>query len=120
MERALASARAGRAAGDPYFVPHSVAFHLALAEASRNQVLLSTVSSFRTLFHEALAALLPADDMADRAIADHRRILDAIKGRDGTRAQRLMHKHLAYFAERVGKAQAPRGTHARWPAKTGR
>src|SRR5207244_4416370 len=105
-------------AGDPYFVPHSVAFHLALAEASRNQVLLFTVDSFRTLFHEALATLLPADDMAERAIADHQRILDAIRARDGTRAQHLMHEHLAYFAERVGKAQASRGT--RWPARTGR
>lgn len=113
MEQAVASARAGRTAGDPYFMPHSVAFHLALAEASKNQVLLSTVSSFRTLFHEALAALLPADDMAGRAIADHQRILEAIKARDGTRAQQLMHEHLAYFAKRVGKAKAPGGTHAR-------
>jgi DNA-binding FadR family transcriptional regulator len=120
MEQAVAAARAGRTAGDPYFVPHSVAFHLALAEASRNRVLLSTVTSFRTLFHEALATLLPADDMAERAIADHQRILDAIRARDGTRAQRLMHEHLAYFAKRVGNARAPRGTHARWPAKTSR
>ena len=113
MERAIASARAGRAAGDSFFVPHSVAFHLALAQASRNQVLLFTVESFRILFHEALATLLPADDMAERAIADHQRILDAIKARDRTRAERLMHEHLAYFAKRVGKAQAPQGPRVR-------
>ena len=113
MERAIASARAGRAAGDPFFVPHSIAFHLALAQASRNQVLLFTVESFRTLFHEALAKLLPADDMAERAIADHQRILDAIKARDRTRAERLMHEHLAYFAKRVGKARASQGPRVR-------
>jgi len=41
----------------------------ALAEAAKNQVLLSTVNSFRTPFHEALAAL-PAKDMAERAIKE--------------------------------------------------
>ena len=120
MEQAVAGARAGRAAGDPRFMPHSVAFHLALAEAARNQVLLSTVASFRDPFHEALETLLPADDMARRAITDHHRILAAIKARDGGRAQRLMHEHLAYFAKRVGKTQAVRGRNARWPARGSR
>jgi len=120
MERAVANAQDTRAAGDPRFIPHSVAFHLAVAEAAKNQVLLSTVNSFRTPFQEALAALLPADDMAERAIGDHSQILNAIKARDGRRAQNLMHEHLAYFARRVSKAQAFRGTKARWPARTGR
>ncbi len=120
MERAVEGARAGRQAGDPRFMPHSVAFHIALAEAAKNQVLLSTVNSLRTPFHEALATLLPADDMAERAITDHQQILDAIKARNGQRAQRLMHEHLAYFAKRVGKTQALRGTSAKWPARTGR
>jgi GntR family transcriptional repressor for pyruvate dehydrogenase complex len=118
MERAVANAQATRAAGDPRFMPHSVVFHLALAEAAKNQVLLSTVNSFRTPFHEALAALLPADDMAERAIADHLQILNAIRARDGQRAHDVMHEHLAYFARRVSKTQALRGTRARWPAGT--
>ncbi len=120
MTQAVANARAGREAGDPRFMPHSIAFHIALAEAARNQVLLSTVNSFRTPFHEALATLLPADDMAERAIVDHQQILDAIKARDGQRAQHLMHAHLAYFAKRVGKTLALQGTKARWPARAGR
>ncbi len=109
MEEAVAAARAARAAGDPYFIPTSVAFHIALAEGAKNQVLLSTVESFRTLFHEALAALLPADDMARRAIADHQQILEAVKARDAERARRLMHEHLSYFAARVGTAGPPGG-----------
>ena len=51
--------------------------------------------------------------MAERAIADHQRILEAIKARDRTRAERLMHEHLAYFAKRVGKAQASQGPRVR-------
>ena len=107
MAQAIAHARAGRRVGDPRFMPHSVAFHLALAEAAKNQVLLSTVNSFRTPFHEALAAL-PADDMAERAIADHQQILDAITAQDGERAQRVMHDHIAYFAKRVEKTRGRR------------
>jgi DNA-binding FadR family transcriptional regulator len=108
MARAIEAARVGRAARDPYFIPHSVAFHLALAEAAKNQVLLSAVSSFRNLFHEALAGLLPAEDMARRAIADHERIRQAIADRDPARARRLMAAHLAYFAERVRRTGSRR------------
>ena len=118
MTEAIANARAGRAVRDPYFIPHSVAFHVALAEAAKNQVLLFAVSSFRTLFHEALARLLPADDMARRAIVDHQYILEAITVRDAQRARHLMSTHLAYFAERVGKIRALRGASAKWLAKS--
>ncbi len=106
MEQAVAGARGARAAGDPYFIPTSVAFHIALAEAAKNPVLLFAVESFRTLFHEALAALRPADDMAGRAIADHQRILAAIKARDAEGARRLMHEHLSYFARRVAAVRS--------------
>jgi len=117
MAGAIESARAGRAARDPYFIPHSVAFHIALAEAAKNQVLLFAVSSFRTLFHEALAHLLPADDMARRAIVDHQHILDAIEDRDAERSRQVMHAHLSYFAERVSKIKARRGAPAKWLMK---
>jgi len=115
MEQAVAAAKRARDAGDPAFMPHSVAFHIALAEAARNQVLLFTVNSLRTPFHEALATLLPADDMAERAIADHRQILEAIKARDSERAQQVMHEHLAYFAKRVRTARSLPRARGRWP-----
>lgn len=108
MEDAITTARRTRASDDPYFIPSSVAFHLALAQAAKNPVLLFAVNSFRALFHEALSALLPAEDMADRAIADHRRLLEAIRARDGERARALMRKHLSYFAARAGTGQPAR------------
>ncbi len=101
MEEAVAAARAGRAAGDPYFMPHSVSFHMALAKAAKNQVLLLTVNSIRSLFYEVLERLLPADDMAQRAIEDHQKILDAVKERDAEQARQLMQEHILYFKERV-------------------
>jgi len=118
MEQAVANARAARKAEDPRFMPHSLAFHLALAEAAKNQVLLFTVNSFRTPFYEVLATL-PPQDMAKRAIADHQQILDAIKARDGVRAQQLMHEHIEYFDRRASKPHPHHGKNARWPARTG-
>ena len=118
MEEAVAGARSAREAGDQRFVPHSVAFHIALAAAAKNQALLFTVNSLRAPFHAALTRLIPADDMAERAITDHRQILAAIKARDGARAQRLMREHIAYFARRVGTPRAARSAKRRWPATT--
>ncbi|MDR7481132.1 MAG: FCD domain-containing protein [Armatimonadota bacterium] len=114
MAGAIARARAGLAARQADFIPHSVAFHLALAEAAKNPVLLSTVNSFRALFHEAVARLLPDDEMAERAVVDHQEILTAVAARDSERARRLMHEHLRYFARRVRTMRARRGRPTRW------
>ena len=103
MHEAINTARAGRAAGDPHFTPHSVDFHIALAKAAGNSVLLFTVKSFRTLFYETLDKLLPDDKMALRAIEDHQKVLDAISAHDAASARQLMRDHLSYFEERARK-----------------
>lgn len=101
MGQAVEQAREARKRKDPYFIPDSVRFHTALAEATRNPVLVSALASFRTLFHEALARLLPDDGMAARAVEDHQAILEAVAARDPERARSLMREHLAYFSRRV-------------------
>ncbi len=101
MEQAIAAARVARASGDPHFTPHSVSFHVALAKAAKNQVLLFTVNSFRTAFYDTLERLLPDDSMAERAIQDHQKILGALAAHDADRARAVMRKHLAYFERRA-------------------
>ena len=108
MEEAIAEARAGKHSGDPHFTPHSVSFHVALAEAAQNQVLLFTVNSFRSLFYETIEKLVPDPDMQDRAIDDHQKILEAIKARDAEKAERIMRAHLGYFKTRAARLDAPR------------
>jgi GntR family transcriptional repressor for pyruvate dehydrogenase complex len=105
MRRAIAAARAARAAGEQRFTPHSVDFHLALAVAAKNQVLLFTVNSLQTFFHDTLDRLLPDDRMAQRAIEDHQKLLNAIAARDAELAGRVMRDHLAYFEKRVQKLE---------------
>lgn len=108
IEQAIAEARAGKLSGDPHFTPHSVSFHVALAQAAKNQVLLFTVNSFRSLFYETIEKLVPDPDMQDRAIDDHQRILDAIKERNANKAERIMRAHLSYFKIRASRLNAPR------------
>lgn len=103
MQKSIDAARAGRAAGDPHFTPHSVEFHIALAKAAQNQVLLFTINSFRTLFYETLEKLLPDEAMALRAIEDHQEVLDAIIAHDAARARQVMREHLSYFEDRARK-----------------
>ena len=106
IEQAITNARAGQLANDPHFTPHSVEFHVALAQAAKNLVLLFTVNSFRALFYDVLDKLLPAPDMQQRAIDDHQKILDAIKARDADKAQQIMRTHLSYFEARAEKLAA--------------
>ncbi len=106
MQKAIAGARTGRDNGDPHFTPHSVQFHIALAKSSKNQVLFFTVNSFRSLFYDTLERLLPDDRMAQRAIDDHQKILDAIAAHDAERAVQVMRDHLSYFEKRTEKESA--------------
>jgi len=103
LEESIAAARAAFTSGDPHFTPSSVSFHVALAHAAQNQVLLFTVNSFRSLFYEVLEKLVPDPEMAQRAIEDHQKILDAVHARDSDRARDLMRTHLQYFETRAGK-----------------
>jgi GntR family transcriptional regulator, transcriptional repressor for pyruvate dehydrogenase complex len=107
MQGAIKQAREGQASGDPRFTPHSVSFHVALAEAAKNQVLFFTVNSFRSLFYDTIDKLLPDPDMQARAIQDHQKILDAIQARDSELAQQIMRNHLTYFKTRAARLNAP-------------
>lgn len=105
MREALAEAKRARANGDFHFTPYSVNFHIALAKAARNRVLLFTVNSFRTPFYQTLDKLLPDDQMGERAIEDHQRILDAVERHDAAGACRIMQEHLSYFEKRAEKLE---------------
>ncbi len=101
LEAALAGAKDALAAGDLHYMPHSVEFHVALALAAHNHVLLFTVNSFRNMFYDVLEKLLPSEHMAKQAARDHQQILEAIKARDPALAKQLMLRHLKYFEEQV-------------------
>ena len=109
-------------------LPHTEAsmdFHVAIAEASRNELLSATVRAYRDLLMQTL------DDMRDVRSARatqkaHEEILEALRARDGSAAGKLMLEHLQDFEKRLrrylqSKDGASDGRARRRPAvRTGR
>lgn len=101
--------------------PHaeaSMSFHVAVAEAARNELLSATVSAYRDLVVQAVR------DMRDPSSARvtqraHEDILDALRARDAEAARRVMLAHLQDFEKRLRRwlrSKEERGT----ATKTGR
>ena len=78
------------------FLVHDINFHRGIAAASGNPIIASLVEMVSALYYERRRAT--AERAVDRdlhAAADaHRRIYQAVRGRDAERASRLMHEHL--------------------------
>jgi GntR family transcriptional repressor for pyruvate dehydrogenase complex len=91
------------------FLVHDINFHRGIAAASGNPIIASLVEMVSALYYERRRAT--AERAVDRdlhAAADaHRRIYQAVRGRDVERARRLMHEHLtearAYQLREDGK-----------------
>ena len=83
--------------------PHTEAsmdFHVALAEAARNELLSATVRAYRDLLMQTV------HDMRDVRSARttqkaHEEIIEAVRTRDGEGARRLMLAHLEDFEKRL-------------------
>ena len=88
----------------PEFLALDAAFHLALAEASGNQVITATMAGLRSgIEGYALAGLATIDDWAStsaRLRREHRGIVDAIGAADAATARTRVHDHISgYYAE---------------------
>ena len=86
------------------FLALDAAFHLALAEASGNQVITATMAGLRSGIEAyALAGLANIDDWATtsaRLRHEHRGIVEAIGAADATTARTRVHDHISgYYAE---------------------
>jgi len=98
------------------FLEHDAAFHLALAEASGNQVITATMAGLRSSIENyALVGTTRLPDWsatASRLRAEHRGILTAITARDASAAGSLIHQHISnYYKETFGDT-SPNGSPA--------
>lgn len=95
------------------FLALDAAFHLALAEASGNQVITATMAGLRSgIEGYALAGLARLDDWhatSARLRREHRGIVEAIRAADATAARTRIHDHISgYYAEAfIDPAGAP-------------
>ncbi len=72
-------------------------FHLSIAAAAHNEVLLHTYQSTSDIYHEVYAANISSEDFAAehrRTIRQHRAILDAVEAGDAKKASAAMTRHL--------------------------
>jgi GntR family transcriptional repressor for pyruvate dehydrogenase complex len=106
------------------FLVHDINFHRAVADAAKNPIVGALVGMVSALYYErrkATAERASDSDLRDAAEA-HRRIYQAIRGRDGNAARRAMSEHLLqasrYQAQEFDGDGAAKASKRRKPAKS--
>jgi len=98
------------------YIDGDLRFHLAIAEASRNGVILHTMRALRDVIRRALISIFLIPGSADSSLAQHRAIRAMIARRDGEAARAEMQSHLVrvetdvHHALTVGPPAARGGT----------
>jgi DNA-binding FadR family transcriptional regulator len=78
-----------------------VAFHLAIADASENVLLSQLLTLIRNLMKQWVSASLRVVGVAEEALAQHRKIVEAIRSRNEDRAAEAMARHLEAMGKRL-------------------
>ena len=88
------------AKGDPEaYIEADLDFHLALAEAADNAIILSLIDSIVGLLREQRMGIFQVDGGPERGQYHHKRILEAIEHRDPVGAREAMKAHLKQVRE---------------------
>jgi len=91
------------AKGDPdAFIEADLDFHLALAEAAANPLILSLIDSIVGVLREQRISIFKVDGGPERGQYHHKRILEAIENRDPAGARSAMRAHLRQVREDSG------------------
>lgn len=90
-EMAAALAANGR---DERFIEADVRFHLGIAEATGNRLLLHSVQAVRDVVAQALLAVVHVPHSPESAIVEHRAVRNAIASGDAAAARQAMRNHL--------------------------
>jgi len=86
------------------YIEADLDFHLALAEAAANPLILSLIDSIVGLLREQRMRIFCVEGGPDRGQYHHKRILEAIEHRDPRGARQAMKAHLAQVREDSGSA----------------
>jgi DNA-binding FadR family transcriptional regulator len=81
------------------FIRSNAMFHAAIAHAAHNRVLLIMLQSVQGLIDRGLATARLEPYVISRAMADHRRIYDAIAARKPNRAEAAILEHIESFED---------------------
>jgi GntR family transcriptional repressor for pyruvate dehydrogenase complex len=95
MDRGIAAMVEGlETAGGDLYIDGDLGFHLGIAEATRNGVILHSMDALRDVMRRALVSIFQIPESPRRSLEQHRLIRDAIASRDAERARAEMREHL--------------------------
>jgi GntR family transcriptional regulator, transcriptional repressor for pyruvate dehydrogenase complex len=86
------------------FVEADLDFHLALAEAARNPLILSLIDSIVGLLREQRIGIFFVEGGPERGQHHHKQILEAVVNRNGEAARQAMRAHLEQVREDSARA----------------
>lgn len=87
------------------FLDADIEFHLAVAEAGHNRLLLNSILLIRNLMREWVSHALLSDGVALEALEQHRRVFAAITAGHREPARQAMQEHLASMARHLAVAE---------------
>jgi GntR family transcriptional regulator, transcriptional repressor for pyruvate dehydrogenase complex len=89
----MAAALAG-GARDERFVQADIAFHLAVADATGNRLIVYSMQAAREIIQQTLLSLVQVPRSAEYAVLEHRAVHEAIESRTPDWARHAMREHL--------------------------
>src|SRR5690348_8861334 len=90
------------------YIEADLDFHLALAEAAANPLILSLIDSIVGLLREQRMRIFQVDGGPERGQFHHRRILKAVENRDPEKARQCMRAHLKQVRQDSGASPLQR------------
>lgn len=90
------------------FIEADLDFHLGLAEAAANPLILSLIDSIVGLLREQRMRIFQAEGGPERGQYHHRRILKAVENHDSEKARQCMRAHLKQVRQDSGAAPPQR------------
>ncbi|GIH14543.1 FadR/GntR family transcriptional regulator [Rugosimonospora africana] len=82
------------------------AFHALLYESCGNELVLQLIDLFWRVYHQVESAVGAPAERTHDIVANHRRIVDALRAQDAAGAQDAMRRHFRDVKERIAHAQA--------------
>ena len=83
------------ATNEPEYMRHDTDFHIAVARATRNDLLTHAIEDIRMKLNDAMTLLPESDTWHRRISREHEELFHAIEAGDASRAERLMEQHVA-------------------------
>lgn len=93
------------------YVRANLDWHVQVVRAGRNELLIAFISAVaQPVYETGVAEGFDAPAVRQAVVLAHRRVMDAIRARDGDAAARRMARHVGAYIAGVQQAQSPRST----------